>query len=122
MIVDVLLYLIAFSFFVVLQSLVINGIHDSCRGQKLVDGVTGKVDYQGMIFYELAPKFFEKYKTKKWSRPIWSCVKCMSSVWGAITFLPLIIWLFGWHWIELFILCMDIFILVYLNWFFYKKV
>lgn len=121
MIEQVLLYLISFSLFVVLQSLMINGINESCKGEKLVDGVTGKVSYQGMIFYELAPKFFDKYKSKWWSRPLWVCVKCMASFWGTVTFLPFVIYLFGFRWIELFVLCMDIFILVYLNYYFYKK-
>lgn len=118
----ILYYLVIFSVFVVLQSLFINGVHDCFKGKKLVDGVTSKVDYQGMIFYMMAPSFFEKYRYKIWTKNLWGCVKCMSLPYGAITFFPVAIYLLGWHWEEIPIFVFDVFILVYLNFYFYKKV
>ena len=121
MIEQILLYLISFGLFLVLQSLVINGIHECFRGEKLVDGISGKVDYQGMILYMIAPKIIEKYKRKFFSKNLYSCVKCMSSTYGAITFWPLVIYLFKWHWVEVPIFIFDVFSLVSLNWYIYKK-
>jgi len=122
MIGDVLLYLISFSFFVVLQSLAINGWHECFTGQKLVDGPTGKIDYQGMIGYMIAPKWIEKNKKKVWLKPIVGCIKCESSVIGGITFWGTVLPIFGFHLIEILPFIFDVFILVYLNFFFYKKV
>lgn len=121
MIETVLLYLIGFVVFMFVQGLFVNGVYECFRGEKLVDGVTGKVDYQGMVFYEIAPKFFENNKRKKWSKPFWSCVKCMASVHSAITFWPLVIYFFGWHLIEVPVYILDAFCLVSFNWWIYKK-
>lgn len=122
MIINVLVYLICFSIFVVLQSLTINGIHECFNGKKFVDGLSKKVEYTGEVLYMLAPEFFEKYKYRAWAKPLYRCVKCMSSVWGAVTFWPLVIFLFGFHFIELLVFVFDVFILVYLNFFFFKRV
>lgn len=121
MIGDILLYLICFFIFILVQGLYINGVYECCRGEKLVDSISGKVDYQGMVFYELAPKFFENNKRKKWSKMFWSCVKCMASFHSAVTFWPLVIYLFGWHTIEVPIYILDAFSLVSVNWWIYKR-
>lgn len=121
MIQTVLLYVISFAIFVVLQSLFINGLHDCFRGNKLVDGLSGKVDYDGMVFYMIAPAFIERNKHKKWSKPCYSCIKCMASLWGALTYWPLVIFIFGFHWVEAMVFVYDVFILVFLNWIFYKR-
>lgn len=117
----ILYYIIGFLLFAVLQSLFINGIHESLKGQKLVDGISGKVQYQGMILYMIAPKILEKYKYRFWSKSLYTCVQCMGSTYGALTFWPLVIYLFGFHFIEIFVFIMDVFILVYLNRYFYNK-
>ena len=122
MIGDVLLYLIAFSFFVVLQSLAINGWHECFTGQKLEDSVTGKIDYQGMIGYMIAPKWIERNKRKLWLKPIIGCIKCESSVIGGITFWGAVIPFFGFHFMEFFIWIADALILIPLNWYIYKKI
>lgn len=116
------LYYIIYGFvFIVMQSLFINGVHECFKGSKLVDGITKKVDYQGMIFYLFAPEFFEKNKNKLWAKNLWTCVKCMSLPYGAITFFPMVIYLFGWHWEEIPFFVFDLFILVSTNWYIYKK-
>lgn len=117
-----LIYMVCFLLFTVLQAWCINGIHSCFKGNMLVDGVSGKVDYQGMVFYMMAPKFFESNKNKAWSKPFFSCVMCMASVWGALTFWPLVIYLFGFRWLELYVFGLDVFILVYLNKYFYSKI
>lgn len=122
MIEEVILYLVCFLIFVVLQSMAINGLHECFKGSKLVDGVSLKVDYHGMIFYMIAPKFFEKVKHRTWVKPLWGCVKCMSSFWGAITFWSIVLPVFGFHPIEILVFVFDAFILVYLNYFFYKRI
>lgn len=123
MIGEVLLYLVSFLVFSVLQAMMINGVHESFTGEKLAPDIKGEtpVPYQGMIFYMMAPKFFERNKNKYWAKPLWVCVKCMASVWGAVTYWPVVIWLFGFRWIEIFVFCGDVFILVYLNFLFYKR-
>lgn len=122
MILEYLHYIIFFSIFIVLQALTINGINTCFKGTKVIDDASGKVSYDGMIFYMIAPKFFEKYRHSTWAKPIFSCIKCMASFWGAITFWPLVIYLFGWHWVELLIFVFDVFILTFLNFYLYKKI
>ena len=122
MIEEIVLYLIGFGLFVVFQALIINVWHESFTGQKLVDGITGKISYQGMIGYMIAPEWIEKNKKKIWLKPIIGCVKCESSVIGGVIFWGTILPLFGFHFIEIWIWVMDVFILVYLNYFFYKRV
>jgi hypothetical protein len=99
----------------------INGVYESFKGSKHVDE-KGNVTYHGMVFYNLAPQFFEKYRYKNWVKPCWGCIKCMASVWGGITFWPVVVYLFGFHWVEIPIYVGDVFCLVYLNYFFYKKI
>lgn len=121
MIVNVLLYLISFSVFVILQSLAINGWHECFTGEKLIDGVTKTIDYQGMIGYMIAPKWIEKNKRKAWLKPVIGCIKCESSVMGGITFWGAVIPIFGFHPIEILVFIFDVFILVSLNWFIFKR-
>lgn len=119
-ILNIVLYLIGFCIFIFIQALVINGIYECFRGGCVDDINKGKV-CNGNIFYKISPKFFEKHKDKIWTLPLWNCVKCMSSVWSALTFFPVAIWLFGFHWCELFIWAIDAFCLVTVNWYIYKK-
>lgn len=117
-----ILYLIGFIVMSIIQSIVINGIYESFRGSPIKDDMSGRINYQGNILYMIAPKLFEKHKYKYWSKPIYTCVKCASSFWGGITYWPFIIYLFGLHWIEIPVFIANVFSLVYLNYFFYKRV
>ncbi len=118
---DIFLYLFGFCLFVTLQALAINGVKEALTGSAIKDDLSGKINYQGNVLYMMAPRFFEKYKYRYWSKNLWTCIKCMSSFWGALTYWPLVIIVFGFNWIEVLIFVWDVFILVYLNNFFYKK-
>lgn len=119
---DLLIYLVCFILFVNLQSFFIIGLNHCFKGEKSVDGLSGKEFYTGMIFYLIAPKFFEKHKHKEWSKPIWSCYRCMSSVWGLITFWSFALLLFGFHRFLIPISIFDVFSLVSINGYVYKKI
>lgn len=115
-----LIDLVGFCVFMVLQALFINGMHELMKGGCIKEMEKGR-KCSGMLFYELNPEFFERNKNKWWSRPAFSCIKCMSSVWSAITFWPVVIYIFRFHWVEIPVWCFDSICLVYLNYFFYKK-
>lgn len=117
---NILLYIIEFSLFVILQSMCINGIHECFRGSCVNDVNKGKV-CNGNIFYKISPSFFEKNKEKSWTLPLWGCVKCESSVIGGIIYWSAVTTLFGFKTIEIPIWVADAFILIPLNWFIYKK-
>lgn len=115
-------YLGGFAVFVVLQALAINGIKEALTGGLLKDDLSGKVTYQGNILYMIAPKFLEKHKHRYWSRPLWSCIRCMASFHGALTYWPVVIIFFGFNWIEVLVFVFDVFVLTTLNYLVYKKI
>lgn len=117
---DLLIKLIEFCVFIFLQGLFINGVNECCKGGCIEDMNTGK-KCDGMIIWRLWPNFFERNKDKAWSRPFFSCVKCMSSVHGALTYWPAVIYLFGFNWVEIPVFVFDVFILVVVNFFIYKR-
>lgn len=99
-------YLLPFLIFTILQSLFINGVKDAFS--------------KGEIFGGLAA-WMDKVLKKEWiKKPIFKCCKCMASVYGALTFFPFAIYLFGWRWEEIPVYIFDVGILVYLNYYFYK--
>jgi len=104
--IDLLYFLLCFSIFIVLQSLFINGYRDLFN--------------DGMILYKLR-LLIDKNVNEFWRKPIYSCVKCLSSTIGTFTFLSASIYLFGLRWEEIPLLIFDIVILVYANYFFYKR-
>jgi hypothetical protein len=120
--VDIILYGIGFLLMVLIQALVINGIHECFQGGAMKDELSGKTHYQGMVFYMLAPKFFERNKYKSWSKPFFSCVRCMASIYSLITYWPLIIYLFGFTIIEVPIFIADMFCVSIIAWLIYKKI
>ena len=120
MIEEILLYVIGFVIFVILQALFINGWHESFAGGCTQDLTKGKI-CSGNIFYKISPSFFEKHRGNVWTLPLWGCIKCESSVIGGLTYWPIVLWIFGFHGIEILIYIFDVFILVYLNYFFYKR-
>ncbi len=100
--------LINFILFIFIQGLFINGVNQSFK--------------EGMIFEKFG-KWLDKNIKNDWIKhPLWKCVRCQSSFYGIITFVPLVIYIYGFHWIELPILVVDIFSLVTVNYFIYKKV
>lgn len=91
--------------FVLLQGLAINGVHRSMD--------------EGMIL-----SWYRNWlkKQRSWiGKPMGLCIICMSSVGGTLTFWPTALYVFGWNPIEIFAWVFDMFILVYINFFLYKK-
>lgn len=105
---------------VLLQALLINGAFESFRGGCVNDMTKGRV-CTGNVLYMLNPEWFEKHKHRTWSKPFFSCTKCMASFWGALTFWPYMLIVYGFHWEQLLVYVADVFILVTVNWFIYKK-
>lgn len=104
---SILEYIVSFCLFVVLQSLFINGVKECFS--------------EGNIFNKLG-KWLDKTIKKEWiKKPLYKCCKCMASLYGAITFFPVVIYLFGFTWEEIPVFLFDIGILVYLNYFLYKR-
>ena len=118
--VNTLLFLAAFVIFACIQSLFINGIHELFKGGCINDMTKGHM-CKGNLGYMLNPDWFERNKEKSWAKPLWACVKCMASIWSIVTFFPLVIFVFGFHWWELYAWIMDAVSLIYLNFYFYKK-
>ena len=106
--------------FMMIQGIFINGVHELFKGS-VVDTINAGKQYSGNIGYLLAPKWFEKNKGKKWSRPLFSCVRCMSSTYGALTLFPTAIYLYGFQWWEVPVYIVDSISLVYINYWLYKK-
>ena len=119
--ISVLIDIVSFLLFMIIQSFVINGIFECFQGGCVQEMNKGKI-CQGNIFYMINPGFFEKAKGKIWAKPLFSCVRCMSSVYGTLTYWPIVIMIFGFHWQEIVVYFFDLFSLVYLNYYFYKKI
>ena len=117
---DIFLYLLSFLAFALIQALFINGVYEFFRGSCVNDMNKGKI-CKGNLGYMIAPDFFEKNKEKEIYRPLFFCPKCMASFWSIVTFFPVSIYVFGFHWQELFIWAADAFILISLNWYVFKK-
>lgn len=118
---ELFFYIASFFLFALLQSLFINGVHYCFKGSGIKSEVSGNTIYDGNIFYMINPKFFEKVRYKIWIKPLWGCVRCMSSFHSLITFWPVIICIFGFHYWEIGLWVFDALILVTLNWVVYKK-
>lgn len=97
---------IEFLLFVLCQSIVILGISNSAE--------------KGYILEKPAELVREKLGPF-WSKPIIGCVRCMSSFWGSMTYWPMVIWKYDLHLWQLFIWPANIFALVFMNWFLYKR-
>jgi len=91
--------------FVLFQGLAINGF------QQAMD--------EGMILNGY--KFWLKSKKSWFGKPMGLCIRCMASVGGSITFWPAALYGYGFRWVEVFAWVMDIFVLVYINFYFFKK-
>jgi len=119
MIQEVILYLVGFAIFCVLQSFFINGLFESMRGKCVNDLNKGEV-CSGNILYPFK-RWISKYVSEYWMSPIADCVKCMSSLYGTITFWATTLPLFGFHFYMIWVWVCDIFILCALNYLIYKK-
>lgn len=106
-IVEVLFYLISFSIFAVLQALFINGWNESFTEGHLLNPIK---------------KYLSKRVKDFWLRPLFGCIRCQASLIGGGTFWCTMIPLFGFKVAEIPIYIADVFILVYLNFYFYKKI
>jgi hypothetical protein len=100
-------WLIEFSIFLILQALFINGVKYCFE--------------KDSIFYRMSPGFFERNKGKAWTYPVYACVRCMGGVYGAITFWPTVIIMYGFHWQEVPLSILNIGCLITLNFIIYKK-
>ena len=74
-----------------------------------------KWDYDGTYFSFY--KEFPDFKFSKYIRmPIIQCIKCMSSFWSTfVTFVPVMIYVFGFHWWLIPFWILNIFALTYIN-------
>ncbi len=98
--------LASFFIFSILQSLFIVGVKELFN--------------DGMILYKLRV-VIDKNVSEFWRKPLYSCVRCMSGLYGAITFWPVVIYQYGFMIEEIPVFVFNIGVLVYLNYFFYKK-
>lgn len=103
---NIVLGLIGFILFVIIQALIINGIKEAMN--------------EGMILEKLG-KRLKEVLGEYWFAPFGGCIRCMSSVYGAITYWPVVLYLFGFHWPEIPVFIADTFCLVIVNWIIYKK-
>lgn len=97
--------LVSFVLFVFLQGMFINGIAGAAE--------------KGYIL-EKALNWW-KHNTGFWGKPVLGCVKCMSSFWGAATYWPAVLMEFGFEWWQVPVFIADVFILVFVNWFLFKR-
>jgi len=117
---DIVLYAISYAIFLVIESLAINGWHEACRGSCVQDLHKGKV-CSGNIIYKLNPSFFEKNRGKTWFLPLFGCVRCESSAIGGLIFWPTVLFLFGFHFFEIFLYILNTCALTTLNYWVYKR-
>ena len=106
-VIEYFFWLLSFMLFTIIQAVIINGIRECFQ--------------PGQVFNLIAPAFFKKNMDKKWAKPLFSCVKCMASVWGTITFWGTVLLIFGFHPIQIWVWIWDLFILVVVNFQIYKR-
>lgn len=105
-----------------MQSLAINGLHYAFKWESKKKE-NGEIEIVGNVLFPIA-KFFGtlKHPFFIWAyKPMFSCVRCMSSFWGAVTFFPFVIWIFGFQFWQIGMYAFDVLILCTLNWLIYKK-
>lgn len=99
-------YIVSFLMLVLSQALFINGWKATLE--------------KDMIFHDFY-LFVSKLMGPSWSKPFVGCVKCMSSVGAAITFWPLVIWVYDFRAEEILFFIADAFVLLPVTWMIYKK-
>lgn len=110
--------MVNFCLFILLQSLLINGVHEAMRG-KCINDIKDGEKCSGNILYPFK-KWLSKYVPTYFMQPIGECVRCMSSTFGALTYFPTAIYFYGFHWEQIFVYIADVFILVTVNQIIYK--
>jgi len=98
--------IIEFLLFTLAQSIVILGISNAAE--------------KGYIL-ERPKNFITKVLGPTWSKPIIGCVRCMSSFWGSATYWPMVTWKYDYHHWQIGIWVANVFALVYINWFLFKR-
>lgn len=119
---NILEYMVAFSLFCLLQAFAINGLFYAFKWETK-NKTNGDIEISGNLLFPVA-KWVGTRKSKFWkliSRPFSQCIRCAASLWGAVTFFPIVIWVFGFEWWEFGVYVFDVLILVSLNWLVYKK-
>lgn len=105
--INVLIGLLSFIVFVFIQALFINGL---------------KLCFDNGEILDWWPKFVNKYvKSEKWKKPLYSCVKCLSSTAGSILYWSFVLMVFGVYWQEIVVWIADIISLVFVNFYLYKR-
>ncbi len=103
---NILIYLCSFFVYVILQSLFINGVKELFN--------------EDMLLYKI--RLWADKKTPTFLRKIlYGCIRCMGGLYGVLTFMPVVVYIFGFRWEEIFVQIFDIGILIYLNYYFYKR-
>lgn len=101
---NIVVGIICFLLFVVVQSVTINGIKGTFE--------------EGMIF----EKYGKWVKSLGWiGKPLGSCIKCMGASFGGLLFWPTVIWLFDFQMWQVPVFVADVFCVSILSWYFYKK-
>lgn len=118
---DVFFLIASFCLFVIAQSIFINGVHASFRYECTEDIKKGRV-CMGLIFKDIAIWMDDHVKYDWIKKPLYKCVRCMSSFWGGLTYWPAVLMLFGWGWEEIPVFIFDVFILSILTFYVYKKI
>jgi len=107
MVFDMFILLVSFILFVLVESLAINGVYESFTN--------------GNIFHRIAPGFIDSNRDKWWTKPLYSCTKCMASVWGSIFYWGTVLQVFGFHSFEIWAWIVNVFMLVVVNFQIYKR-
>lgn len=101
-----IVYLIMFIVFCFVQSMFIIGVKD-CFGKD-------------MIFENLG-KWLKEKLGEKLTKPLFGCVKCMSSLWGAVTYFPTVLCYYGYESWQIPVFIADAFVLVFMTYYLYKR-
>lgn len=101
-------YFLLFCLGCIIQSVFINGVYMCFE--------------EGMILFPLKVRLKKVIKNEWYHKPLFSCVRCMASVYSFITYWPFVLYNFGFSLVELPVYVLNIGVLVYVNFFFYKKI
>jgi hypothetical protein len=104
---NILLYLLCFLVFAILQAYFINGVKASMDEGMILEG-----------YLKWVKRTFNSF----WQKPLGTCLRCMASTGSAVTFWPTALWIFGYnHWM-IPIFMADVFIVLIISWLIYKNV
>lgn len=101
---NIVLGQIAFLLFIIIQSLIINGIKASFDKEMIFEKYGNWVRSLGWI-----------------GKPLGACIKCMGSLFGGILYWPATIYLFGFETWQIPVFIANVFCVSVLSFYFYKK-